>query len=306
MARRRELTDGAAEPLHCTPRDSVDALLSSWSDRRADLDFGPVAVVARLARVRAHLDGEIDGVLAAHGLSAPSFAVLVTLARVDDGGGVTQRRLMEELGLTSGTVSVRMDRLVRAGLVDRRPDPASARNTLISLTDAGRELFERVVPAHLDNERRLLRGLSDAERDALAGLLRKLLVEFEGSAPPAGATVGLGLTLAPAHVAATLRAAVGLPAVTGLLVRAVADDGPAAAAGLRTGDVLTAGGRRPLRSVADLYAAIDDAAAEGRLRLGLIRGTEQQRATVRLDSAAEVRGEQAASAGRSARGEHRL
>src|SRR3954453_14816980 len=222
----------AHHALHCTPRDSVDALLASWQQHRSDLDFGPVAVVARLARVRGHIDAELDDVFAAHGLSAPSFGVLVTLARVDEGRGVSQRRLMDELGLTSGTVSVRMDRLVAQGLVDRRPDPQSARNTLISLTDRGRELFERVVPAHLANERRLLSALSPDELERLAGLLRKLLVEFEGARPPAGATLSLGLTLAPGHVAAALREAVGLPPVVGLLVRSVTDGGPADAAGL--------------------------------------------------------------------------
>ena len=89
---------------------------------------------------------------------------------------------MDELGLTSGTVSVRMDRLVAQGLVDRRPDPQSARNTLIRLTEHGRELFERVVPAHLANEQRLLSALSPQELELLADLLRKLLVEFEGHA----------------------------------------------------------------------------------------------------------------------------
>jgi DNA-binding MarR family transcriptional regulator len=283
----------------------VDALLDSWRDRRPDLDFGPVAVIARLGRVRRHIDGALDRVFAACGLTAPSFAVLVTLARVDDGDGVSQRRLMDELGLTSGTVSVRMDRLVAEGLVERRPDPASARNTLITLTDRGREVFEHVVPAHLDNERRLLSALSVEELDALAGLLRKLLVEFEGSRPGARATGGLGMTLAPAHVAVELREAVGLPPIAGLLVRAVADGSPAAAAGLRTGDVLVAVGRRELRSIAVLYAAIDDAHDAGRLRLRLVRGMDEQPATLALDKTAPG-GELAETPGPAAHSEHRL
>src|SRR5436309_2478772 len=82
-----------------------------------------------------------------------SFGVLVTLARIEDEGGVSQRRLMDELGLTSGTISVRIDRLVEQGLVERRPDPESKRSALITLTERGRERFERVVPAHLANER---------------------------------------------------------------------------------------------------------------------------------------------------------
>jgi DNA-binding MarR family transcriptional regulator len=282
----------------CVPRDSVDALLASWRERRPELDFSPVGVVTRLARIRAHLDAELDRLFAAHGLGAASFAVLVTLARLEDEGGVSQRRLMDELGLTSGTISVRMDRLVAEGLVDRRPDPSSGRNTLITLTARGRELFERIVPAHLANERRLLAALSDDEQAVLAALLRKLLVEFEGSRPLGAAPVRLGLTVAPAHVAIAMRASVGLPPVAALLVRAVEDGGPAARAGVRPGDVLVSAGGRELRSVAALYAAIEDAAGAGRLRLRVARGGEERRLTLALGEASRAGG------ARAVRGEH--
>jgi DNA-binding MarR family transcriptional regulator len=284
----------------------VDGLLASWDDRRPDLDFSPVAIVARLGRVRAHIDRELDGVFASYRLSPANFAVLVTLARVDEGQGVTQRRLMAELALTSGTISVRMDRLVEEGLVDRRPDPASRRTTLISLTERGRELFERVAPAHLANERRLLSALDDEEHDTLTALLRKLLVEFEGSRPPVGAPVALGLTVAPAHTTIAMRESVGLPPVPALLVRAVADGGPAARAGVRTGDVLLAAGTRPLRSVAALYAGLDEAALQRRLQLRLLRGTQEHRLTLPLTDAPPPDGSVAAIAGRAAGGEHVL
>jgi DNA-binding MarR family transcriptional regulator len=274
------------------PRDSVDALLASWAQRRPDLDFSPVGIVSRLARVRGHLDAGLDRVFAAHGLTAANFGVLVTLARVDDGRGVTQRRLMDELGLTSGTISVRMDRLVEQGLVDRRVDPESRRNTLITLTERGRALFERVAPAHLANERRLLAALDPAEQDALAGLLRKLLVEFEGSCAEERP---LGATVAPAHVAMAMRESVGLPPLPALLVRTVEEGGPAAAAGLRTGDVLLAAGEHELRSVAALHAAVGDAGRK--LRLRVQRGGETLDVTVALAPAG-------AAAGRPARGEH--
>ena len=122
-------TDGPLDGLHCTPRDSVDALLASWQERRPDLDFSPVAVVSRLSRIRAKIDAELDQIFAAHGLTGPSFAVLVTLARVDDGGGVSQRRLIDELGLTSGTISVRMDRLVAEGPRRSQARPPPRRET---------------------------------------------------------------------------------------------------------------------------------------------------------------------------------
>jgi DNA-binding MarR family transcriptional regulator len=251
------------------PRDSVDALVEDWRTTRPDLDFEPLQVISRLGRVRGHVDGELTGLFDAYGLGAATFGVLVTLARLDEAGGVSQRRLMDELGLTSGTISVRMDRLVAEGLVHRRPDPDDRRNVRITLSERGRELFERVVPAHLANERRLLAPLTEDERQQLAGLLRKLLVEFEGSC---AADAALGLTLAPAHVAISAREAVGLPPVAGLLVRAVAERSPADAAGLRAGDVLAG-----VRCVADLYAA-----APGEARLRVVRGSEERTVTLTL------------------------
>ena len=73
-----------------------------------------------------------------------------------------QARLMDALGLTSGTVSVRLERLEKSGIVTREPDPASARSSLVQLTQKGVELFDRAAPVHLANEDRLLSALSSS------------------------------------------------------------------------------------------------------------------------------------------------
>jgi DNA-binding MarR family transcriptional regulator len=278
----------------CTPRDSVDAMLASWAQQRPDIDFGPVGVIARLARVRGHIDAELEVIFREFGLTQPNFEALVTLARIGDGDGVSQRRLADELGLTAGTVSVRVDRLIEQGLVDRKPDPRSKRNALIALTPAGREVFERVVPAHLANEERLLAALSDEDRQLLAGLLRKLLIEFEGSRPAEPDADRLGLVMAPAHVTIAMRAAVGLPAAAGLLVRAIAPDTPAARAGLQPGDVLTHAGTRELRSSASLYAAAREA-RNGRIPLTLLRGHDRRQTQLKLEPGCSINGEAATS-----------
>lgn len=254
------------------PRDSVDRLIDDWSRVRPELDFAPLGVIARLVRARAHIDAALETVFEQHGLSAPSFAVLVTLVRLDRPEGVPQRTLMDELDLTSGTVSVRMDRLEELGLVERRPDPGDRRNTLIVLTERGRLAFERAAPAHLENERRLLVALDDDERALLATLLRKLLVEYEGARAPA-AGIWLGLTLAPAHVTIAMRRAVGLPPTPGLLIRHVAAESPAHGL-LRGGDVIERAGTHALTSIAGLYAAVADVVRGGCLDLGVVRGLE--------------------------------
>jgi DNA-binding MarR family transcriptional regulator len=186
--------------------DSVDRLLASWGAVRPDLDLSPVAVVARFGRLRRIIETELETVYAEHGLTGPDFSALVTLRRL--GGSVSQTDLMRELGLTSGTISVRVDRLVARGLAERRADGRIAR---VSLTAAGAELFERVTPAHVAAEERLLAALDPAEREQLVRLLRKLLVSFEGSAA-GGELPRLGAVLSPAHVTIAMRRAVGLPA----------------------------------------------------------------------------------------------
>jgi DNA-binding MarR family transcriptional regulator len=286
----------AGSDLACAPRDSVDALLKSWAERRPDLDFQPVAVITRLARVRAHLDAELEKVFSESGLTGPSFAALVTLARIAGERGVSQRQLADELGLTPGTVSVRVDRLVEQGLALRTQDPDSQRNALIALTSQGRALFERVAPAHLDNEQRLLAALTEPEQQLLADLLRKLLVEFEGSRPSTAGEDRLGLVVTPAHITMQMRSAVGLPPIPGLLVRSVEPGLPAEQAGLLPGDVLTCAGGRDLRSSASLYAALRDS-KDSSLNFVVLRGSQtfQAKLTVRPGTA----GSRAAAENRS-------
>lgn len=270
-------------PATADPADSVDRLLADWARVRPELDFGPVAVVARLARARAHIDAALEAVFAEHGLSAPGFAVLVTLVRLDRPDGVPQRALMDDLGLTSGTISVRIDRLEQQGLVERRPDAGDRRNSLIVLTERGRLLFERVVPAHLENERRLLVALDDDEQALLATLLRKLLAEYEGTLSTAAAGVRLGLTLAPAHATIAMRRALGLPPTPGLLVCHVDESGPARDL-IRAGDVLERAGTHGLTSVAALYAAVTDAVPARRLDVRLARGSDPVDVAIPLQS----------------------
>ena len=69
--------------------------------------------------------------------------------------------------ITSSGATKRLDRLERAGLIERLPDPQTARHAL-SLAPAGRKLIDGVSQAHLDNERRLLEALTPAEQEGLA------------------------------------------------------------------------------------------------------------------------------------------
>jgi DNA-binding MarR family transcriptional regulator len=260
------------------PADSVDVVISEWGRVWPELRTAPVGVISRLARSRAFIDAELEAVFAEYGLTNPNFEVLAILRRREPPFELTQRALTEHLRLTSGTVSVRVDRLVDLDLVTRRPDPADGRGAIVCLTDEGVRLCEAAFPRHLANEARLLSALTDSEHGKLAALLRKLLLSYEGEAPADGVPVRLGLEVAPAHVARRMRRAVGLPDRTGLLVVGVADGSPASAAGLAEGDLLVSAGGVELRSVASLYQALTG--HRRHVVLAVVRGVDQR--TVRL------------------------
>ena len=85
----------------------------------------------------------------------------------------------------------------------------------------------------------------------------------------------LGVALAPSDVAARLRRSVGLDERPGLLVRHVSDDSPAAAAGIREGDLLVRAGDRDLASPDDLFAVLGETGAGGELVIVVVRGVEE-------------------------------
>lgn len=282
MPRRTATTRGHAEAIEDTTavEDSIARVIAGWRAVRPELDVDPIAVSARLARLQAELSPKLEGAFGRFGMRGGDFAVLATIVRLD-GASVSQRRLASELGLTAGTVSIRIDRAVRLGLVQRQPDPADGRSALVTLTVRGRELFEACAPEHLANARELLAGLSDGEREQLGRLLGKLLSSIEDPGPDDHLAIDLGLVLDAAPVALERRRAVGLPPLAGLLVRHVDPAGPAAASGVRLGDLLRSADSQPLRTHHDLRIAARHA-RDGKLALEAVRGMDPLRISLSI------------------------
>jgi len=267
------------------PRDRVDIVQEEWSEAWPDLSVSGLSITARLRFVQKYLEQELEADLAKYELSYPNFLVLATLRRRNPPYQMSQRMLMDQLGLTSGTISVRLDRLAEFGLVERRPDLNDRRGSIALLTAKGATICESVFPEYAANEDRLLLSLTADEQAVLATLLRKLLIGLEGEAAP-GAARFLGLGLEPPHVAYEMRRAVGLQPLAGLLAESVVPDGLGAAAGIREGDLLVSVGGIPLHSVATLYHALSEAQPHGSLMIGAVRGAEEL--TLEIQLAAEA------------------
>lgn len=97
-------------------------------------------------------------------------------------------------------------------------------------------------------------------------------------------TPRLGVAVNPPWVARRMQRAVGLPEREGLLVRGVEDGSPAAAAGLRRGDLIVEAGGREVATADDLFAALDDAGPGGSVALKIVRATEERSVSVSLSA----------------------
>ncbi|TDB90809.1 MarR family transcriptional regulator [Actinomadura sp. KC216] len=136
-------------------------------------------VLGRLSRVTRIVERELKALFAEFGLERGEFDVLATLRRGGTPGGMTAGMLARSSMVTSGAVTNRLDRLVAKGYITRDIDPANRRSVIVDLTPEGRELIDRAVAAHLDNERRILAALDRHQQDDLAATLRTLLLSLD-------------------------------------------------------------------------------------------------------------------------------
>jgi DNA-binding MarR family transcriptional regulator len=170
--------------MHDHRGDHVDGLLADWARERPDLDPAPFAVVTRIRRAAALLEAAVDAALAPLGLTWGALDVLATLRRAGPPYRRSPTALYGAVLRSSGSMTNRIDRLERAGLVARTPDPDDRRGVQVGLTPAGLALIDRALAVHLATAERLLAALPAADRPALAALLRTLLLELETPPPP--------------------------------------------------------------------------------------------------------------------------
>lgn len=103
--------------------------------------------VAAMAQVGASLGRVLDdAVRRARGLTLNQHYVLVALRRAGD-AGLEPRQIAVAIGSGSAHVTILLDQLEKAGLVERRPHPTDRRRRQVVLTRQGAEQVEATVAA---------------------------------------------------------------------------------------------------------------------------------------------------------------
>lgn len=159
--------------------DHVAEIIDQWHRERPDLDVSPQGVIGRLHRLAGHLTDELLVVYRQHGLGEGEFDVLATLRRTGDPFELAPGELADHTMVTTGAMTKRLDRLVDAGLVTRRPSAVDGRGRVVALTPKGRTLIDEAFTDHIANEHRLLAGLDTKDIEQLQAVLTKWIGPFE-------------------------------------------------------------------------------------------------------------------------------
>ncbi len=109
------------------------------------------------------------------GLNVGEFDVLTPLRRAGEPYMLSPTQLYESAMISSGGMTNRLDRLERAGLVERRPDPNDRRGKQIALTTGGKRAIDDLIGPMAALEEQLISVLTPAEQKTLNALLKKLL-----------------------------------------------------------------------------------------------------------------------------------
>lgn len=159
--------------------DEVDRLVAAWQRERPDLDSAPLEVLSRVTRLARHLDRRRRRAFSRHGLEPWEFDVLAALRRSGGHYQLSPGQLLPETGVTSGTMTNRVDRLATRGLVERISHPQDRRGVLVRLTTDGRRTVDAALSDLLDAEQQILSALPTAQRDQLAESLRSLVTRYD-------------------------------------------------------------------------------------------------------------------------------
>jgi DNA-binding MarR family transcriptional regulator len=160
-------------------RDHVAAILDAWRAERPGLDVSPVAIFGRITRIDRYQAAALREVWRRHQVDSGEYDVLAALYRSGPDHRLTPTELYRSMLVSSATMTERLDRLERRGLITRRPAGRDRRSVLVELTPAGRAVIDQAHPDLLATEATLLDGLTQQDRAALGGLLAKLAANLE-------------------------------------------------------------------------------------------------------------------------------
>ncbi|MFE7765747.1 MarR family winged helix-turn-helix transcriptional regulator [Streptomyces sp. NPDC057438] len=152
--------------------DPISRADEHWKQRWGNVPS--MAAITSIMRAQQILLAEVDAVVKPYGLTFARYEALVLLT-FSQKGELPMSKIGERLMVHPTSVTNTVDRLVKSGLVDKRPNPNDGRGTLASITDKGREVCDAATRDLMSMDFGL--GTYDAEECAeIFAMLRPLRV----------------------------------------------------------------------------------------------------------------------------------
>ncbi len=176
-----EYLDVKMNPEHnarAVENDHIDRFLAELEPIEG-LDLEVEGIVDRIYGIQRRIHRSLEAVLAEHGLTVQEWQVLSKLRNRGAPCESSPGELADQLDLSSGAMTNRLDRMERSGLIVRKPDPTDRRGVVVELTGEGRRAYEAATGMQARREAFFAGALSRPEQEQLNGLLRKLMLAFE-------------------------------------------------------------------------------------------------------------------------------
>lgn len=125
----------------------------------ADEDPAVTAAIAAFAVLRAQNEAVVERIAAGHGIGASDVRAITF---IDANENATPKRVADFLGFTTGATTTLLDRLERAGQIERTPHPDDRRSIVLRLTPAGATLMAGIWSLYLAA---FAQGLADADAE---------------------------------------------------------------------------------------------------------------------------------------------
>ena len=109
------------------------------------------------------------------GYSLPQIHTIEVLGEL---GSMPMKTLAQQLGITMGTLTVQVDKLVKLGLLKRVANPEDRRSTLVGLTQAGGDIHLMHNKLHTELTKELMSKFDESELAIFQTCLKKMNREF--------------------------------------------------------------------------------------------------------------------------------
>ncbi len=159
--------------------DEVDKKIRQWALQMPELDTKAMAITSRVLRVAKHMNDTLCQSFHQYGLTDAGFDVLATLLRAGPPHSLTPNQLLEQMLITSGTMTSRIDMLERKELVNRVVNLKDKRSVSVTLTKQGKLLIDKAIVEHSASQKQVISVFSKAEQATFEALLKRYLMQVD-------------------------------------------------------------------------------------------------------------------------------